>query len=230
MGKGFSPLTPWLDRRDSLTSFIDLSTRKPNEELGGFVALDISVPIYESINLPAQSLSQKWNAMSDYISQALQIIHADKPLWLDREEVHMIKEQLGEPPTHCYPIYIFSVGAVEKERPVYIGKTSSENGRFSGGHIVCTKLHQPQYEGLQKRLYLGCVMLLDQNSEYLPLEWVHPYADAEMLLNDIEAHLIYHFKPEFNTLLTKKPVAKFRTQIHIQNMSGFSEFLNDVFV
>jgi hypothetical protein len=229
-GKAYSPLGPWLGRTDSLSSFVDLSSRKPSEELGGFIALDISLPIHESIDLAAQSLAQAWRDTSDYVNQALEIIHSDKPLWLDREEVQMIKEQLGQPPTHCYPIYIFSVGSDKEERPVYIGKTSSENGRFSGGHLACTKLHNPKYDGLQKRLYLGCVMLLDEGQEYLPLEWVHPYEDAEQLLRDIEAQLIYHFKPELNTLLKKKPIAKFRTQIHLQNMSGFSDFLNDVFV
>ncbi len=144
-------------------------------------------------------------------------------------EADKIKEMLGEPPSHCYPIYVFSVGSKQYERPVYIGKTSSELGRFSGGHVACTKLHNPKYDGLQKRLYLGCVMLLDGESDYLPLEWVHPYEDAEQLLGDLEAQLIFHFKPELNIQLKKKPVAKFRPQIHIQNFSDFSNFLNDVF-
>jgi hypothetical protein len=93
-GNAFSPLKPWLDRKDSLSAFIDLSTRKPSEELGSYIALDMSLPIHESIDLPAQSLLQVWKSTSDYVSNALEIIRADEPLWLDREEVQMIKEQL----------------------------------------------------------------------------------------------------------------------------------------
>ncbi len=80
-GKAYSPLTPWINRGDSLSSFVDLSARKPNEELGGFAVLDISVPIHESIDLPAQSLPEAWKATDDYVKQALEIIGALKPMW-----------------------------------------------------------------------------------------------------------------------------------------------------
>ena len=180
------------------------------------------------MSLAPESLEKTWQNVNEYIDSALEIINSDEPLWLDNEEVVMIKDALGEPPTFCYPIYIFSAGDNEKERPVYIGKTSSSSARFSNGHIVCTKLHHPQYEGMSKRLYLGTVVLLATDKEYQPLEWIRPYEKAIETLNSVEAQLIYNLKPELNIQhKNKNNVTIPITPLHIQNFTGQTNFLND---
>jgi len=131
-------------------------------------------------------------------------IDTEHPGWLDRDDVAIIREEVGAPPPPCLPIYIISAGSGPEERPVYIGKTSSLVSRFAGGHAAVTKLHAPQYSALEKSIYLGCVMLLTedaamQNGGYLPLEWVNPLAAAVQLLADVERALIFDLQPELNT-------------------------------
>lgn len=225
-----SPLQGWLNRTDPLGSFIDLDNRPPNHEFGGFLGIDLVVPIYESIRLAPESLESSWKSVNDYVNSALELIDSDEPLWLDNEEVLMIKEELGDPPTFCYPIYIFSVGDKENERPVYIGKTSSLTSRFSNGHVVCTKLHRPEYGAMSKRLYLGTIVLLANDKEYQPLEWVRPFEKAIQTLNSIEAQLIYDLKPELNTHhKNENNVTVPVSPIHIQNFTEETDFLNDYF-
>jgi hypothetical protein len=226
----YSPLQGWLDRTDSLTSFIDLECRPPSYEYGGFLSLDVVLPVHGSVNLAAESLSTSWTRTHEYVRESLAIIDAEEPLWLDREEVQMIKSKLGEPPPLSYPIYILSVSDDKSERAVYIGKTSSEKGRFRGGHAAITKLHNPKYDGLTKRLYLGGIVLLADDKEYQPLEWVKPLAKAMEILNSIEKQLIYRFQPELNTKHKKHYNVKVPVSIHIQNSSGETEFLHDQFV
>ena len=228
--KRHSPLQSWLDRNDPLGSFIDLDKRPPNYEFGGFLGIDLVVPIYESISLAPESLESSWKAVNDYVDSALELIDSDRPHWLDHEEVFMIREELGDPPNFCYPIYIFSVGDKEKERAVYVGKTSSSTSRFCNGHVVCAKLHRPEYEAMSKRLYLGTIVLLADDKEYQPLEWVHPFEKAIETLNSIEAQLIYDLKPELNTHhKDENNVTVPITPIHIQNFTEQTNFLNDHF-
>lgn len=224
-----SLLDAWLDRRDPLHSFIDLDNRPPNQEFGGFLSLDFVVPAHESLDLEAESLADSWRKTHDYVTSALSIIDAENPLWLDRDEVEMIREKLGEPPPMCYPIYLITVGEGEAERLVYVGKTSSSQGRFRGGHAAFGKLLNPKYDGQSKRIYLGAVVLLADDNSCQPLEWVKPLERAEMLLKSIEAQLIYSYKPELNTQHVKVYNAKWPVSLHIQNFSGATSFLHDEF-
>ena len=230
--KKYSMLKTWLNRTSSLKSFIDLENTAPSFELGGFLSIDISYPIHETTNLESESLSTSLEQVHGYVENSLSIIDSDEPVWLDREEVEMIKSELGEPPNLCYPIYIISVGDKKNEKVVYIGKTSSSNSRFKNGHAAITKLHHPKYNGLNKTLYLcGIVLLTDPpQSNYLPLEWVKPLSKAESLLLDIEAQLIFDFQPELNTINKKKCEHDNQTIFHIQNFIEGSDFLNDHFV
>ena len=226
--KKHSPLQGWLNRTDPLCSFIKLENRPANHEFGGFLGIDLVVPVHESIGLAPESLENTWQTVNKYVISALELIDSDEPLWLDKEEVQMIKGTLGEPPTFCFPIYIFSAGYNNNERPVYIGRTSSSTSRFSNGHVVCTKLHHPQYKGMSKRLYLGTVVLLADDKEYQPLEWVHPFKKAIETLNSVEAQLIYDLKPELNLHhKNKNNVTIPITPIHIQNFTEQTDFLND---
>lgn len=224
-----SLLNAWLNRRDPLHSFIGLDSRPPNQEFGGFLSLDVVVPAHEALDLEAESLADSWQRTHDYVTSALAVIDAAEPLWLDRDEVEMIREELGEPPPLCYPIYLITVGEGEAERLVYVGKTSSSQGRFRGGHAAFGKLLNPTYDGHPKRIYLGAIVLLADDKSYQPLEWVKPLERAESLLKSIEAQLIYCYKPELNTHHVQSDNAEWPVSLHIQNFSGVTSFLHDEF-
>lgn len=225
----FSPILQWLSRGTNLQSIFEREAAVPEAELGGFLVLDKAIPLHETINLEAESLATSWERTHDYVEGCKEILDLDEPESLDKYEVSLIKETLGDPPTVAYPIYLMSVkGDSTPERVVYIGKTSSNNRRFRGGHTAITKLHAPEYDSLEKKLYLGCVVLLTKDN-YLPLDWVNPLSKAESLLKSIEAQLIYHFKPELNTHHLKNASNENYIQIHIQNFSDSHGFLNDVF-
>src|SRR5699024_9676990 len=105
---------------------------------------------------------------------------------------------LKTPPAACYPLYFISVGDNKHETLVYLGKTSAKTHRFLGGHSAALKLHAPEYDGLSKHIYFGTVVLLDNEKNYMPLEFIRPFEDAESLLNNLEKGLIYNLKPELN--------------------------------
>lgn len=223
-----SPLHPWLKRQDSLTSFFDLDTLQPNGTLGGYLALDLVYELHETLDIPEASFSDSWKKTHTYVREALQLIDAEQCVWLDNEEVMIITEELGSPPLCTYPIYLFSIGDDDSERPVYIGRTSSKTSRFANGHKVCSQLHDPKYDCYSKRLYLGAFTLLTSDRRYLPLEWVYPLENANMLLNSIEAQLIYYFQPELNINLRTNDNTTHRiSPIHIQNFTNQTKFLND---
>ncbi len=224
-----SLLSSWLERRDPLHSFIDLDNRPPNQEFGSFLSLDVVVPAHESVDLEAESLTDSWRKIHEYVAASLAIIEAEEPMWLDREEVEMIKSQLGEPPPLCYPIYMITIGDGDAEQLVYIGKTSSSSGRFRCGHTALTRLLHPMYNGLAKRIYLGAVVLLTDDRSYQPLEWVKPLEKAEELLASIEAQLIFNFKPQLNTHHVNSDNTIWPVSLHIQNFTGTTSFLHDEF-
>ena len=221
----FSGLAGWLARKTPLPGYSVLNERVPDAEAGGFVGIDIATPVHEVHALTAESLSGSWHAVRAYVNEACKIIGSDEPGWLDREEVTMIKEGLGDPPPQAYPIYFISAGSGADERLVYIGKTSAKKSRFQGGHAALARLHAPKYDGLKKTLYMGTIVLLD-DIDYLPIEWISPLEKAERLLSAIEAQLIFDFQPELNTHHRDRFNAEWQTPINIENHSGFSEFLH----
>jgi hypothetical protein len=141
----------------------------------------------------------------------------------------MIREELGDPPATCCPIYMITVRDKVSESLVYVGKTSASRSRFAGGHAAITKLHAPQYHDKIKSIYLARVMLL-AGDDYLPLEWVHPLNLALRILDSVEAELIFSMKPELNTQKNNRCYVTQSFQIHIQNFTPDSEFLHDRFV
>jgi hypothetical protein len=76
-----SLLSSWIERRDPLHSFIDLENRPPNQEFGGFLSLDVVVPAHGSLDLEAESLSDLWKKVHEYVSASLGIIGADEAMW-----------------------------------------------------------------------------------------------------------------------------------------------------
>lgn len=225
----FSPLRPWLNRTTSLPSFKYFENTSPILQMGASVIFDYYTPLYKLHKTKARSLSTSWDEHKDYVLNALEIINSDEGGWLDREEVQMIYEECGTPPIACYPIYMFTIKKEEFEEVLYIGKTSSKFSRFSGGHAAAVKIHNPKYDGFEKRVYFGCVTFLD-NDFYLPLEWIHPKQLSLALLDSVESQLIYNLKPEFNTQKKKRYLAKYPTSIQIQNNCSDSTYLKDYIV
>lgn len=228
--RSFSPIGPWLKREATLAGFENIDKIKPLFEHGSFLSIDKHYYLYEIDNAEAQSLEVSWSKTEDYINKAMDIIEGNFDIVLDREESDWIQQELHKPPTHCYPIYIVTVGEGESEKVVYIGKTSSKKNRFSGGHKVAIKLHEPKYEGLVKNVYFCCIVFLTENNDYIPLEWIHPKEQALDLLDSIESYLIYVFSPELNVQKKSKNFSKYDIHFHIQNFSGHSKFLDDTFV
>lgn len=222
-------LESWLARSHSLSAFMTVELNSLNQKLGAFLSIDVVVPAHQASALDTKSLERSWKETNAYVKDALSIVNANEPLLLDREEVAMIRDALGDPPSQCSPIYFITVGTGTAERVVYIGKTSSENSRFSGGHSALSKLLNPVYDGSSKQIYMGSVFLLTDEKKLLPLEWIQPLASAEMILKSVEAQLTHKFKPELNTQNVEVDNACWPILVHIQNYYGGSSFLHDVF-
>ena len=224
----FTSLSPWIDGRTSRTPFHRNTIVTLDMDHMGFIALDRVVFVHEVADLKAQSLAAAWHAAHAYVAEACEIVGAPNaaPL-LDSEEIEMIRDRLGPPPAHCYPLYFISVSdqTTGLERLVYIGKTSSSKNRFSGGHAALTKLHHPDYDGLEKRLYTGAIQLVDKQAYTLPLEAIRPLKDAEQLLRSVEAQLIFQLRPELNIQARNRNLSRLPLDFHIQNF--VSDFLID---
>lgn len=216
----FSPLQPWLDRKAHEPPFRDITDLELDADTGCAVILDGWVPIHEALSLQPQSLSLSWHSQRAYVKAACEVILAESPLALDREEPGMITRKLGPPPKQAYPLYFITTKrADEDEKIVYIGKTSSKSSRFVGGHAAITKLHAPQFDGVEKRLHLGCVTFVDKEWEYVPLEMVQPLVSAKKLLSDLEMQLIYHFQPVLNRAGKTTRLSKLEQIIHVQGIT-----------
>ena len=190
-----------------------------------FVSLDTFFLVHESPQVPLKTLDQSWIDTKEYIVQACALLgraKAGQPLSpADRSTVLSL---LGEPPGPAWPIYVFAVGEYPDERIVYIGKTNSDTHRFTSGHAAITALHNPKYNGLTKRLYLGTVTIYSDEGNYVPLEWLHPKKLRDSIWSDIEAQLIYHFQPELNSTLKSEDWSKNPVQIAFHNYSGTKSF------
>ncbi len=226
----YSPLEEWINRNICLPSFIELNLNNLNFEFGGFLILNNIALLHETVNLKPESLDISWKKTNEYLEKAFNIINEsifDKIL-LDREESEMIIDKLGNPPNISHPIYIMTISNSEKEEIVYIGQTSSSKNRFQSGHTAITKLHAPEFNGYEKKIYQCGVLFLNNDKELVPLEWIKPLPEAKRLLDSIEAQLIYYFKPQLNTQLKKKNNTTQYIQLHLQNRNNC--FMHDIFV
>lgn len=201
-----------------------------NFEMGFFMALDEWYYVYESLEIEAQSLIEGRESSEKYFKDTLEILEkynsienvSNKKIdiYTDKEILYNIKEELGQPPNICKPIYIITVEESEIERVVYIGKTNSTRKRFVGGHTAITKLHNSVYEGTIKRIYLGDIMFLSDENEYIPMEFLSKEEESNNLILQIEAALIHNLKPELNTQQINKKNFSINSQIFIQNFVG----------
>lgn len=234
-----SMLTSWLMGNESITprnffekSIIDL-------QLGIFLSLDEYVELYKACDFDSGNLEESWIATRSYIKKAFSLINEDideilatgyENNSLDNEEKYTILNTLGNPPLCSYNIYMVTIYNEDDERLVYIGKTNSKKSRFINGHSVALKLHNPKYSKYKKRVYFGTLVFLDKNKQYKPLEYVFPIEDAKKLLDYCESMLIRHFKPELNKQLVNSEKYIPSMNLHIQNFTDTSPFMNDIFV
>lgn len=228
-----SPFSPWLDRKQPLSNrFIEEDYVDPIPEKGAnwdcFLALEECWPLYIANELKWESLDKSIQETDVFLDNASELISGLGGGWLDSEEKYMIESSEDcVPPTPCLPIYIVTIKNETEERVVYIGKTSASN-RFSNGHSVALKLHNPKYNGFEKRLY-RCSVWFNINNEYACLEWLKPNTIPSKVLDSIESHLIWCAQPELNIGKKNRNYSKWCFFIHIQNFTGKSSLLNDVF-
>lgn len=224
-----TPLRPWLARTASLRPFSYYTKTGPDLEMGGFIGIRKKLALHKAPAIPAQDLATAWTKTKEYVEQAMALLSMPDGGTLDSDEVEMIREELGDPPVMCCPIYMITVRDEADERLVYVGKNSASSSRFAGGHAAITKLHAPRYRNKSKWIYLAQVMLLTAD-DYLPLEWVHPLDRALGILASVEAELIFSLKPELNTQKKNRSYVTDSFQIHIQNLIPDSKFLESKFV
>lgn len=226
----FQPLIPWLRGNESITAANFLANNEPCFESGGFIALDLVTELYLADTIDTSYLYESWNKNRKYIQDVYEFLDARKLkdiLYLDNEDKYSILEKLGEPPTCCYNLYFITIYNDHTEKLVYIGKTDSKTSRFANGHRAALKLHNPLYSEFKKRIYFGTLIFLSGDKNYIPLEFIDPFKKANKYLDDIEALLIEHFKPELNIKLEKRHYIEDLSVMHIQNLTDKSTFLND---
>lgn len=183
--------------------------------------------LHEAPEMKWISLRESRQNTELYLDAASKLINGLEGGWLDRWEREEILENIGEPPLPSLPIYLITCVDESGEDLVYVGKTKNTS-RFNGGHSAALKLHSPKYAGKCKKIYRSTVWFHD-GEEYISLDWIQPDTLALDLLDSVESHLIYAFKPDLNTDKKKNNLAKWDFYIHIQNFLD-GGFLNDKFV
>lgn len=228
----FQPLEPWIMGNESITPQNFYGKLKPDLELGAFLALDVCCDLYLANTIDSGNLRDSWVNHKEYIEKVCEITGTNDECGydLDNEEKRWILYELGEPPVCCYNIYFITIYNDQKEKLVYIGKTDSRYSRFSNGHLAALKLHNPIYKNYDKRIYFGTITFLSSTKDYVPLEFITPLEDAQKYLSEMEAFLINRLNPELNVKSENVGELENLSQVHIQNFSEVSNFMNDYFV
>lgn len=228
----FRPLVPWIKGNESVTPRKFYCNFKPCFEMGALFSLDIAVDLYLANTVDMGNLYDSWNKNKKYIERVCEIayVNGENKYDLDHEEKGWILKELGEPPQCCYNLYFVSVYNETEEKLVYVGKTDSKKSSFANGHLEALKLHDPKYNEYCKRVYFGTIMFLSKEKEYVPLEFIEPFSEAERYLSEMEAFLIAWFNPELNIKSEKIGEMRDLGVVHIQNFSEKLTFLNDYMV
>ena len=223
------PLSAWIERTHPISErfYTPGYEDSPKDDWCVWLSIEEVAPLYKANEMDWIGLIKSREVTSDYLEQASDIIDGLEGGWLDREEREWILEKLGDPPLPSLPIYLITCVDDEVEELVYVGKTENTS-RFTGGHSAALKLHAPEFEGKDKKIYRSTVWF-HNDDEYISLDWVQPEALAVDLLDSVESHLIYSFQPKLNTSKRKNKNAKWDFYIHIQNFLD-GGFLNDTFV
>ena len=228
----FQPLKPWIMGNDSVNPKKFYGKLKPQLEYGAFIGLDICCDLHLANTIDAGNLYDSWNKNRKYIEDVCILTGTNEQCGydLDNEEKRLVLETLGEPPTGCYNIYFITIYNDYEEKLVYIGKTDAKNSRFANGHLVALKLHHPKYKEFDKRVYFGTIMLLSEEQQYIPLEFIFPYEKARNYLDWMEGFLLEKLHPELNDRLEYVGEMEKVSTVHIQNFTDVSDFMNDIFL
>ncbi|MFN3262297.1 MAG: hypothetical protein ACE37J_17265 [Pikeienuella sp.] len=185
-----------------------------------WVSFDASMGLHKATDFPLTSFESSRQACFSYLRSACQLLGRNIPQWSpDHEGRRRILKELGPPPLNAYTIYMMTVSDLKTndERIVYIGKTNSNSHRFRGGHAAISKLHSPEYDGMCKKIYFGCIVGFNDDEDHIPIDWLLPATGRDTTLSDIELQLIWHVQPELNDYGRKECKARERISIHIQN-------------
>lgn len=185
-----------------------------------WVSFDVSVGLHEAANFPLLPFEKATDECYSYLAKACKILKRNNPKWSpDDVARRVILDQLGPPPLNAYTIYMLTVSDLksDSERVVYIGKTNSNSNRFRGGHAAISKLHAPEYAHLTKSIYFGCIVAMNDDENYIPIDWLSPNLGRDEILSDIEYQLIYHLQPELNEQGKLTYSAKNRVPLTIEN-------------
>lgn len=228
----FQPLEPWIMGNESITPVNFYGNFTPCMETGAFIGLDVCCDLYLANTINTGNLRDSWMKNKEYIERVCEITGTDANCGydLDKEEKLWVLEELGEPPVCCYNIYFITIYNDEKEKLVYVGKTDAKTSRFSNGHLAALKLHNPKYHNYYKRVYFGTVMFLSYSKEYIPLEFITPFEEAERYLGEMEAFLIDRLQPELNIKSEDVGELNELSEVYIQNFSDEFNFMNEYII
>ena len=228
----FQPLEPWIMGNESITPINFYGNLKPCMEMGAFIGLDVCCDLYLANMIDTGNLHDSWMENKEYIEKVCELTGTNEECGyeLDNEEKRWILEELGEPPACCYNVYFITIYNDNEEKLVYVGKTDSQKSRFINGHLAALKLHNPKYHDYYKRIYFGTIMFLSETKEYVPLEFITPFEEAQRYLGEMEAFLIDRLHPELNVKSEDAGELKDLGVVHIQNFSDITYFMNDYFI
>ena len=199
----FQPLKPWIMGNDSVNPKKFYGKLKPQLEYGAFIGLDICCDLHLANTIDAGNLYDSWNKNRKYIEDVCILTGTNEQCGYDLDN---------------------------EEKLVYIGKTDAKNSRFANGHLVALKLHHPKYKEFDKRVYFGTIMLLSEEQQYIPLEFIFPYEKARNYLDWMEGFLLEKLHPELNDRLEYVGEMEKVSTVHIQNFTDVSDFMNDIFL
>jgi hypothetical protein len=250
-GNAYSLIHTWRNGQAALPNFPSLAN-VPLPESSFTLRIEKCIPVHESAKLPDQHFTDAWQRARDYVDRCRNHLGLGDYRQLLPAEVERLDRELPDGiPVSCYPIYFMTVcdpsirgktlsstgqhtdfalyyrttpSPDSNERVVYVGKTFGRH-RFENGHHAITKLLRPEYEGLEKWLYLARLVYRQAGGLELPLEWIHERPLAEDLLGSSEGQLIASLDPELND---KDEPIRHHKNYAITNVVNRSAVLNGV--
>lgn len=222
-GNTYSLIHNWRRGRSALPTFPTLANL-PIADSNFTLRIEKCLPLYKSTNIPDQHFETAWENTRDYVDRCRSNLNIPDYRQLTHEQVNHLDRIIPESPTEsCYPLYFITIcepirsieltsegqriehnqfysmlpDASSNEQVVYVGKTFARH-RFVNGHHAFTKLLRPEYEGMEKWLYLARLVYIQAGESELPLEWIHEVTLAKELLASAEGQLIFSFDPELN--------------------------------
>jgi len=190
-----------------------------------WLAIDHHIPLHEAHLAKLRPFDRTWEETLEYLEKACGKLNRTLPGWAPAKELaDEILTEFGPPPLRCYAIYMISVSLDTAEKCVYVGQTNATAHRFKSGHSAISALHHPRYREFEKRLYLGGLVIEDDDDHLFPVEWIHPIESRQIVLDSIERRLIFDLQPELNVQGRAAFSGEIDVPIVVQNIA--SRFLD----